>query len=243
MNVISNQVESKHFTNYGYEIINSNLLEEHEQFELLMTQYFSDKLKEFLKEDVILDNMSNFHAVANKFNLDHHTFIKHISRKLPLMFHKTDFIQRIIGDCRQFLGANIKITDNLVWFRICRPGFDDSNDFHRDHWFPNYNDVLNLYIPICGSYCDSAMKIIPKSYKWSEKDVVPTFSGDSGEKYIKNGVAYSAPGIKYCKFEIMPHRPDIRLGDFMIFHPKSVHGGGDNFSDDTRISLEIRIEL
>jgi hypothetical protein len=243
MKVISKSVKSKHFTNYGYEIINSNLVIEHDEFEKLMSQYFSNNISEFLKEDTVLKNMSNFHDIANKTNLDHHAFIKFISRKLPKEFHKTNFIKKIISNCEKFIGKNIKITDDLIWFRICRPGFDDSNDFHRDHWFPNYNDVLNLYIPICGSYSDSAMKIVPKSHKWSEEEVVPTFSGDSGEKYIKNGVAYSAPGIKYCKYEIIPHRPDIRLGDFMIFHPKCVHGGGDNFSNDTRISIEIRIEL
>ena len=243
MRTITKEIKSKHFTNYGYEIINSNLIREHQEFESLMSQYFSNNLSDFLTEKVSLDNMSNFHDVANQSNLDHHLFIKHISRKLPLEFHNTGFIRKIIENCEQFIGKDIKITDDLVWFRICRPGFDDSNDLHRDHWFPNYNDVLNLYIPISGSYCDSAMKIVPKSHEWTEEEVIPTFSGDSGRKHLKNGVAYSAPGIKHCKFEIIPHRPDIGLGDFMIFHPKCIHGGGDNFSDDTRISIEIRIEL
>ena len=243
MEGVSSSVKSKHFANYGYEIINSDLVKEHFEFEALMCQYFSSNISKFIEEDIVLNNMSKFHDVVNKTNLDHHAFIKFVSRKLPKEFHQTDFIEKIIMNCEKFIDKKINITDNLVWFRICRPGFDDSNDFHRDHWFPNYNDVLNLYIPICGSYCDSAMKIVPKSHKWSEDQVVPTFAGDSGEKYIKNGVAYSAPGIKYCEFEIMPHRADIRLGDFMIFHPKCIHGGGDNFSDDTRISLEIRIEL
>ena len=243
MLTISNEVKSKQFLTYGYEIINSSLHKEHEGFESLMSQYFSKSLCDFLNEKVVLNNMSNFHDVANKFNLDHHAFIKHISRKLPMEFHRTDFIREIIRNCEECIGRSIKITDDLVWFRICRPGFDDSNDLHRDHWFPNYNDVLNLYIPISGSYCDSAMKIVPKSHRWSEEEVIPTFAGDSGNKYVKNGVAYSAPGVKYCKHEIIPHRPDVGLGNFMIFHPKCIHGGGDNFSNDTRISIEIRIEL
>ncbi len=86
------------------------------------------------------------------------------------------------------------------------------------------------------------MKVVPKSHKWSDEDVIPTFSGDSGQKYIKNGVKYSAPGIKYSKHEIVTHRPDVKTGDFMLFNPKAVHGGGDNFSDYTRVSLEIRVE-
>tara|TARA_B110001469_G_C9648223_1_gene329094 strand:- start:3782 stop:4513 length:732 start_codon:yes stop_codon:yes gene_type:complete len=243
MKNISSNIKSKHFNNYGYEIIRSGLNNEYLIYENLMAEYFSKSLSEYLCKDIVLDKMSNYNEIANNNELDHHGFIASISRKLPLDFHETDFIKNIINHCEKFIGKKLKIVDNLVWFRICRPGFDDSNDLHRDHWFPNYNDVLNLYIPISGSYCDSAMKIVPKSYSWSDKDVIPTFSGDSGQKYVKNGVAYSAPGIKYSKFDIIPHRPDISLGDFMIFHPKSIHGGGDNFSNETRISIEIRIEL
>jgi ectoine hydroxylase-related dioxygenase (phytanoyl-CoA dioxygenase family) len=243
MGNIYNQIKSKHFNDYGYEIIRSSLNTEYLSFESLMAQYFSEELSKYLSKELILDNMSNYNELAKNNNLDHHGFISSISRKLPLKFQETEFVKKIINHSEDFIERKVKIVDNLVWFRICRPGFDDSNDLHRDHWFPNYNDVLNLYVPISGSYCDSSMKIVPKSYKWSDKDVIPTFSGDSGLKYIKNGVHYSAPGIKYSEFEIIPHRPDIATGDFMIFHPKSIHGGGDNYSDETRISLEIRIEL
>ena len=62
-----------------------------------------------------------------------------------------------------------------------------------------------------------------KSHLWADEDVIPTHG--QGEKLIKNGIAYSAPGIKYCKHEIITHRPDVKTGDFMIFNPKCVHGG------------------
>jgi len=227
---------------YGYAIINSNLKVEHRQFEKLLVQYFNTVLKEENGDQFeLLDSMSNYHKVIQNSKIGHHDFIQKISRKLPDSFRHHMFVEKIISSCEEYLQCNLSITDNIVWFRLCRSMSDDSNDLHRDHWFPNYSDVLNLYVPISGSFADSAMKIVPKSHLWTDDEVVPTHG--KGEKRIKNGIAYSAPGILYSKHEIITHRPDVMTGDFMIFNPRCVHGGGDNFSEYTRTSLEIRIEL
>lgn len=232
---------SDHFKEYGYAIISSNLNKEHIIFEKKLVEYFNKSFAEYNIASK-LDSISNYHDYVNMNNIDHHSFIQKITRKLPQEFIEDKFVKEIIKECASFFNCKLNITDNIVWFRLCRSQSDDSNDLHRDHWFPNYSDVINLYVPISGSYADSAMKVVPKSHKWSDEDVIPTFSGDSGQKYIKNGVKYSAPGIKYSKHEIVTHRPDVKTGDFMLFNPKAVHGGGDNFSDYTRVSLEIRVE-
>ena len=84
------------------------------------------------------------------------------------------------------------------------------------------------------------MKIVPFSHKWSDEDVKPSIPEGDG-KYYKNGIAYSACTVGYCKYEIKPHRPDVPNGNVMIFDPRMIHGGGDNFSQETRFSFEIRI--
>ena len=231
----------KLFNEYGYKIIKSNLTQEHSSIHKLLVDHFNQKLKEIYGDQIsTFNSMENYHNDVLNSDINHHEFIQSMSRKLPKSFNNHVFVKKIISHCEDFLNCDLSIIDDLVWFRICRSNSDDSNDLHRDHWFPNYSDVLNLYVPICGSYADSAMKIVPKSHFWSDDDVIPTHVGD--KKFIKNGVAYSAPGIKYSKHEIVTHRPDISTGDFMIFNPKCVHGGGDNFSDYTRISFEIRIQ-
>ena len=48
--------------------------------------------------------------------------------------------------------------------------------------------------------------------------------------------------IKSCKKETNIHRADLTQGDFMLFSPKMVHGGGTNGSHETRFSFEIRLE-
>ena len=86
---------------------------------------------------------------------------------------------------------------------------------------------------------------MPFSHEWTDEDVVPTFTYEeskAGKKYIKNGIAYSVPGIKTCKKETILHRADLTQGDFMLFSPKMVHGGGTNGSHETRFSFEIRLE-
>jgi hypothetical protein len=243
MKKIRDLITSEHFKTYGYEIINANLLTEFEPFKSRFEKYFSEKATEFKGAPINFKDIGYYHDVIDSHEINHHEFIQSISRKLPSEFLNDPFIKSIVNSLSSFLNSKIKITDEIIWYRICRPNNDDSNDFHRDHWFPNYMDVLNLYVPIAGSYSYSAMKIVPKSHLWSDDDVIPTFSGDSGQKYFKNDVAYSAPGIKYCKHEISPHRPDTKPGNIMIFDPKIIHGGGDNFSIQTRISLEIRVNL
>jgi len=89
------------------------------------------------------------------------------------------------------------------------------------------------------------MRIVPFSHDWSEEDVQPTFTYEesaAGKKYIKNGVAYSVPAVEKCTKEIKDHSPDLTQGDFMLFSPKIIHGGGGNGGKHTRFSFEIRLE-
>ena len=137
---------------------------------------------------------------------------------------------------------------NKIEYRVVRPNMEDNNPLHRDSWFPYFVPLINVYLPLAGSFCDSAMKIVPFSHKWSEEDVTPTFTykeSTDGKKFInpKTGVAYSVPEISVSKKEITPHRPDVMEGDFMLFSPLMVHGGGNNTSDCTRFSFEIRLEV
>ena len=47
---------------------------------------------------------------------------------------------------------------------------------------------MNVYLPICGSNCDSAMCVVPFSHKWSDEDVKPTFTFEES-KAGKNSLA------------------------------------------------------
>ena len=231
---------------YGYCVLTGNndeFQQEYANYLELFREFIQDGLSKFTGKDVQLDTLSNYHGVLEKHGVDTHEFIASLEkkRKLPDTFLNNKFIELLIERTNKELGSDFKVYNDDVWFRVCRPNADDSNDLHRDTWFSNYEGLLNYYIPMSGSYFDSAMKIVPFSHKWTDEEVKPSIPEGEG-KYYKNGIAYSACTIGYCKYDVNTHRPDVPAGNVMIFNPRMIHGGGDNFSSETRFSFEIRIE-
>ena len=232
---------------YGYQVTRHTNLESFQDLknkfsyhlrELFQNHYEVDESEEFILE--------NYHSYLEKNNIDQHDFISKISRVLPESFSKHKYISEMLDIAGKITGKKFRLYKDKVEFRVVRPNYDDNNEFHRDHWFPYFTPLMNVYLPICGSNCDSAMCVVPFSHKWSDEDVKPTFTFEeskAGKKFIgKNGVAYSVPSIASSRKEIKPHRPDVVEGDFMLFSPLMIHGGGSNSSIHTRFSFEIRLE-
>jgi hypothetical protein len=102
-------IESKHFNDYGYEIIRSGLYNEYIIFEKLLAQYFSKSMTHYLSKNIELESVSNYNDIAERNQLDHHEFITTISRKLPKYFYETDFIKGLVNNCEQWINKKIKI--------------------------------------------------------------------------------------------------------------------------------------
>ena len=231
---------------YGYCVLtnsNDEFNSEYKKYIEMFRVFIQEGLSNFIGKPLVLESLGNYHKVLEENEIDTHKFIASLEkkRKLPDEFLNNKFVQLLIEKTNKELDGDYKVHNDDVWFRVCRPNADDSNDLHRDTWFSHYKGLLNYYIPISGSYVDSAMKIVPFSHKWTDEEVKPSIPEGDG-KYYKNGIAYSACTIGYCKYDINPHRPDVPQGNVMIFDPSMIHGGGDNFSPETRFSFEIRIE-
>jgi hypothetical protein len=232
------------FAKYGYQIFRGD-----EEKLLLVKNKFRDYLYTKLKENAFECGedfcLENYHEVFKDNPMAHHEFIRKIKRTIPVdvISSYEPAILMILGIASRAFGKKARIYNDRIEFRVVRPGFDDNNKLHRDHWFPYFYPLINVYLPLASSYCDSAMKVVPGSHTWSDEDVVPEFAYEGGKSVNSSGVAFSVPGILKSNKEIIPHRPDILPGDFMLFSPLSVHGGGDNSSNGTRFSFEIRIEL
>lgn len=232
---------------YGYQVTRLNSQDAFDSFKSDFTKHLAVAIQSFTDKEIDVSEfkIENYHQFLKSADVDHHEFIKFVSRTLPTSFVEHPFIQRVIQGAAETTGFDFTLYNTKVEFRVVRPDCDDNNPFHRDHWFPYFTPLLNVYVPLSGSYCDSALSVVPFSHKWSDEDVVPTFTFEEsakGKKFVKNGVAYSVPTIKESKFEIKPHRPDVILGDVMYFSPLMVHGGGSNASLETRFSLELRLE-
>lgn len=232
------------FRIYGYKTYRNNV-SDFLRLKSSFSAYISNALEEFGSRKPSDFCLENYHLHLDELGIDHHEFIKHIGRKLSSDVLDMGFLDNVIEIANKDFDNKFVIYKDNIEFRVVRPGWEDNNDLHRDHWFPYFTPLVNIYIPLASNYCDSAMGIVPFSHNWSEEDVIPSFTyADSvnGKKHFKNGVYYSVPVVETCAKELNLHRPDLTQGDFMLFSPKMVHGGGTNSSKGTRFSFEVRLE-
>lgn len=243
-------LHQEHLLNfYGYQVCRHGNLKDFLDLKVKFSNHIQTQLIKFTGKSLAEDSfkIEKYHKSLIKNKISHVEFIKNFGRKLSLDFISHPFILELIQVAERNTGQRLKIYKNQIEFRVVRPGSGDNNPLHRDHWFPYFTPLLNVYVPLSGSYCNSSLGIVPFSHKWTDQDVVPTFTYQDiakGVKTIKdNGVQTSVPEIKKTRKKIKLHRPDVLEGDFMLFSPLSIHGGGDNGSFDTRFSLEIRLEI
>lgn len=232
------------FKIYGYKTYR-NSIEDFVKIKKSFSNYLKEKLESFSGKSCDDFSLENYHKHTDELSVDHHQFIKATGRKVPHEKLNLNFIDNIIEIANEDLESNFRIYKSNIEFRVVRPDTSDNNERHRDHWFPYFLPLVNIYVPLAGSYYNSAMRIVPFSHDWSEEDVQPTFTYEesaAGKKFIKNGVAYSVPAVEKCTKEIKDHSPDLTQGDFMLFSPKIIHGGGGNGGKHTRFSFEIRLE-
>jgi hypothetical protein len=125
----------------------------------------------------------------------------------------------------------------IFHFRVIRPGKTDNNPLHRDVWLEDYDDCINLYIPIAGSSALTSLMIIPGSHLWLESKVERTVLGAD-----INNVKFNVPAVTSIKDTFSVVRPSPAMNEVLVFSPYLIHGGSVNSSkDQTRISIEIRL--
>ena len=129
-----------------------------------------------------------------------------------------------------------KLDPDVFHLRVVRPDSGDNNPFHRDVWLDRLRNAINIYVPLWGSDINSSLPLVPGSHKWKECEIERTSEGAK-----INGKIFSVPAVVGAKREMSAIRPNPNLGDFMLFSPYLIHGGGKNMnSDTTRFSLELR---
>jgi hypothetical protein len=125
----------------------------------------------------------------------------------------------------------------IFHFRVVRPNTGDNNPLHKDVWLPDYDDCINLYIPIAGSNKKSSLIISPGSHLWEESAIERTQSGA-----VINGQRFNVPAVTQLFRDAEWIRPDPAEGEVLLFSPYLLHGGAVNLNADmTRISLEVRL--
>jgi hypothetical protein len=146
--------------------------------------------------------------------------------------------QRISEICgRQLRVKNPFDNQSIFHFRVIRPNSTDNNPLHRDVWLEDYDDCINLYIPIAGSSPLSSLILVPGSHRWPESKVQRTVGGA-----VMNGLKFNVPAVTAIAGTFDVLRPDPKPNEVLIFSPYLIHGGAVNLQTDrTRISVEIRL--
>jgi hypothetical protein len=145
---------------------------------------------------------------------------------------------RISDLCRVALVAKNPFDGQSIFhFRVIRPRQADNNPLHRDVWLEDYDDCINLYIPIAGSNAQSSLILIPGSHRWPESRIEKTVEGAQ-----INGVRFNVPGVTDIRGPYEVTRPNPGANEVLIFSPYLIHGGAVNLNQDqTRISIEMRL--
>ncbi len=126
--------------------------------------------------------------------------------------------------------------ERFFHLRIIRPHRPDNNPLHRDVWLPDYDDCINIYLPVAGSTPDSAMPLVPGSHHWPESRTSRTAEGA-----IYDGVRFTVPALTGASEALEIVRPNPAPDELLIFSPYLLHGGAVNLTPDTtRVSLEMR---
>lgn len=139
------------------------------------------------------------------------------------------------------LQQSVKIFNDDIWVRICRPNIVSEEDFnpcHRDVYLDFYRNTVNIYLPIVGSNENSSLSMQEGSHLWNENNTAITHGG---AYFVNKNKKYSVDAIVQSKVELNMTRPNPGPNEVLVFSPYLIHGCSDNNNPDiTRMSLEIR---
>ena len=225
-----NLLKKTDFDESGYKIFNI------QNYNDLLQRFIRNEIKFITNKEI---NLSNYH---NEITDEEHKKILNSMPYKKAMYPDVEefcvYLEKYISD---IVGEPIKIFNDDIWFRICRPTSINDNDFnpcHRDVYLDFYRNILNIYLPVVGSDENSSLKIQPGSHKWNECDLMVT---KGGAYFPLTNKKYSVDAIVASKKPINMVRPNPNEEQMMLFTPYLIHGCADNTNDyTTRISLEIR---
>tara|TARA_B100000287_G_C20634148_1_gene781018 strand:+ start:132 stop:908 length:777 start_codon:yes stop_codon:yes gene_type:complete len=208
--------------------------------------------KKNLLKSLNVDNLDEYH----NFNLTdeyHKNLLKTSTRYIKLGINQNNIIKKLNilnllmlknwghNKSSLFWVGSLKdknYKSNVIGFRISRPKESkpkDATGVHVDLHVGgkicnDRNVLISIWIPIIGFSHKYSLKIAPKSHTYhhpiksfiKSKTVTNIFS----DRYIK-------------KFSFI--RPNLKIGQAIIFHPNLLHGNSFNLGNKTRFSLEARL--
>jgi hypothetical protein len=212
-------------------------------YKILNITNYNDLLQRFIRNEIYFQtkkhiDLKNYH---NQITENEHTnIINSMPYKKNMYADVCAFCNYLENYISDVLKEPVKIFNDDIWFRICRPSNLCDNDFnpcHRDVYLDFYRNTVNIYLPVIGSTENSSLKIQPSSHKWSESETIVT---KGGAFFKSTNKKYSVDAIVASKQPLEMLRPNPNVDQMMLFSPYLIHGCADNNENTTRISLEVR---
>ena len=241
-----NLLEKTPLDKNGYGIVNLNKYISFNNLRSLIENIIKKQIKKYTKKNLKKFKLEKYH---NYIDLDsHYKIIKVISKGINFQkSFKRNKLEKLLSDIllinvstlnKNFQNKNHKyyLNPKKFFLRIVRPNKNDFNPPHRDAYFDNHANGVNIYIPIAGSNNKSSLPVFPKSHRINEKNVLRT---KLNSKF--NNLKFSVPLIVKTIPKIVLKRPNPKKGQMMIFSSNLIHGGGINDNENlTRFSIELR---
>jgi len=210
-------------------------------------EVIADRLERFAGVAVGRLVLEDYAARVEELEIDHGAFVRATTRRLPDHLLRCAHMTRLVELAGLAVGQRLRVYNDVLEYRACRPHAPDSNPWHRDSWFPGFKPLMNVYLPLSGSWIDSSLQVVPGSHVWTNEECIPSFQFTERHYQAgtteKEGVRFNVPEVAECRHELRGHRPDIVPGDFMVFPTSCVHGNASNASPETRFSFEFRLEV
>jgi hypothetical protein len=226
-----NLLKNTDFDDIGYNVLDI------ENVSNLLNVFIHNEIFFLLNKDI---NIENYH---NELTEEEH---KQFITKMPF---KKDIYPDINKMCiyleeyiSEILSEPVKIFNNDIWVRVCRPDkyneLSDCTPCHRDVYLDFYRNLVNIYVPICGSNENSSLKMVPGSHKWNENKTMVT----KGGAYFKTiDKKYSVDAVIASKEPLPFVRPNPNENQIILFSPYLIHGCSENNNKNiTHFSLEVR---
>jgi hypothetical protein len=123
--------------------------------------------------------------------------------------------------------------EGLGWlaFRLIRPRLGDGYPFSCKNWGPA-KEALSMWIPIIGFDRNLMIHLMPGSHLKEYPKYLPKETHFTKDEYR----------LGYEPKENETTRPELSVGEALLFHPKMIHAEEVTQGPSTRLNLEFRIK-
>lgn len=224
----------KSFKEFGFAMVQIYEEEQVQIIEKFAKNWISQLMPEEIRDNDL--NLQDYHHWPKKLRIDHkNIFCAKNRHTTPSKEMEEMLINERLKEFLRAIGVNKfkHWNEGLGWlaFRFIRPGVGDGYPFTRKEW-GIAKKVISVWLPVIGYGSKETLAILPGSHLKEYAKYLPT---DHQFCQDEHRLAYSPSGAEIF-------RPNLKRGEVIFYHPRTIHSEEVKESSLTRLNLEFRIE-